>query len=82
MNSQSRVFIGSCGPFSWEDGKVENEKEVEKWEDRKDFNFPHLFLVEMVEKWRNGKKILIDWEEKNDNRKCDLYKFIQEKKWE
>ena len=27
---------------------------VEKWEHIKDFNFPHLCLVEMVEKWRNG----------------------------
>ena len=53
MNSQSRVFIGSYGPFGWEDGNVENEKRVEKWKDRKNFNFHHLCLVGKVKKWRN-----------------------------
>ena len=77
MNSQSRIFIGNYGPFGWEDGKVENEKWVsqkkifekwmEKWKDRKNFNFLHLCLVRKgwkggkVEKW---KFFLIDWEEK------------------
>ena len=28
---------------------------MEKWKDRKVFNFPHLCLVERVEKWRNEK---------------------------
>ena len=26
---------------------------MEKWEDRKDFSFPHLCLVKRVEKWRD-----------------------------
>ena len=26
---------------------------MEKWKDRKVFNFPHLCLVERVEKWRD-----------------------------
>ena len=36
-------------------GRIENGEMMEKWEDRKDFSFPHLCLVGRVEKWRDGK---------------------------
>ena len=28
---------------------------MEKWKDKKDFNFPHLCLVVMAEKWKDEK---------------------------
>ena len=39
----------------WKNGRVENCERMEKWEVRKDLVFPHLCLVEMVEKQKDGK---------------------------
>jgi len=38
----------------WKSGKIENCEMMEKWENRKDFNFPHFCLVriEKVERWK------------------------------
>ena len=41
-------------------GGVENQEDrngerMKKQENRKDFNFPHLYLVGMVEKWKDRK---------------------------
>ena len=46
------------GPFGWNSGKVGEWKinrRMEKWEDRKDLVFPHVYLVGMVEKWEGVK---------------------------
>ena len=34
---------------------IEKSGMMEKWENRKIFSFPHLCLVERVEKWRDEK---------------------------
>ena len=56
-NSGFKEFVGasfihffallSTVPFGWEDRKVkiENKEEMEKRKDRRDFNFPHLYLI-------------------------------------
>ena len=36
-------------------GRMENCGRMEKWEDRKDLVFPHLYLVGGVKKYRDGK---------------------------
>ena len=38
----------------WKSGRIENDRRIEKWEDRKDFNFPPFCLVgsEKVEGWK------------------------------
>ena len=40
------------GVEKWED---RNGERMEKWEDKKDFNFPHLCLVGRMEKWKDEK---------------------------
>ena len=40
-------------------GMIENGKRMEKWEDKKDFNFPYLCLVGRVEKWRDEKRFCL-----------------------
>ena len=52
-------------------------KEIENWEGRRDFNFLSWthgiwFGSQKVEGW---KIVLFDWEEKWDDKKCNLYKF-------
>ena len=42
----------------WKSERIENIGRMEKWEDRKVFSFPHLCLVERVEKWRDGKLLV------------------------
>ena len=39
----------------WKSERIENRGKMEKWEDRKVFSFPHLYLVERVEKRRDVK---------------------------
>lgn len=56
---------------------MKNEKEIEKWEGRRDFNFLSWtygiwFGSAKVEGW---KTVLFGWEEKWDDKKCSLYKF-------
>ena len=41
-----------------ESGRIENREGMEKWEDIRDFSFPHLCLVGRVEKWMDEKKIV------------------------
>ena len=48
---------------------------MEKWEDRKDFVFPHVCLVGEVEKWEGGKLFCLVGEKKGKNGKCNLYKL-------
>ena len=38
----------------WKSGRIENDELMEKWEDRKDFNFSHFCLVESekVDEWK------------------------------
>lgn len=53
----------------WKNGKIKNEKMIEKRENKKDSNFSHLCLVEWVEN-------LFVWLRENwDDRKYTLYKF-------
>ena len=39
----------------WKSGRIKNIKRMEKWENKKDCNFPHLCLIGKMEKWMNGK---------------------------
>ena len=39
----------------WKSKMIENRGRMEKWEDKKVFSFSHLYLVEMVKKWRDRK---------------------------
>ena len=59
---------------------------MEKLEDRKDLVFPHLCLVEGVEKWRDGKLFcLVEIKNERMKNKVDinlllcLYKYINKK---
>ena len=60
--------------WGWKSGKIENKEGMEKWE-RKDFSFPswYLFGGGTVEGWIT---FLFNWEEKLENGKYSLYKFI------
>ena len=42
--------LGYVWMEEWKSGRVENCERMEKWEDRKNLIFPHLCLVERVEK--------------------------------
>ena len=48
---------------------------LEKWDDRKDLDFSHVYLVGKVEKWEGGKKICLVGEKKREDEKCNLYKL-------
>ena len=41
----------------WKSERIENRKGIEKWKDRRDLVFFHLYLVGRMEKWRDGKLI-------------------------
>ena len=61
--------IQTCtkGSFDWRSGKVGGWKisrRMEKWEVRKDLVFPHVCLVEMVEKWEGEKLFSLVGEKK------------------
>ena len=47
-------YLGSNWLEVWKSGRIENGGRMEKWEDRKDFNFPHFCLVRSgkVEGWK------------------------------
>ena len=47
-------YLGSNWLEVWKSGRIENGGRMEKWEDRKDFNFPHFCLVESekVDRWK------------------------------
>ena len=47
---------------------------MEKWEVRKDFVFPHVCLVEGVEKWEDGKHFCLIGKKWEDG-KYSLYKL-------
>ena len=46
--------LGCVWLEEWKSGRIENGGSIEKWEDRKDFNFPPFCLVgsEKVEEWK------------------------------
>ena len=43
----------------WKSWRIENEKGIEKWENKRDLIFSHLCLVGKMEKSRNGKLICL-----------------------
>jgi len=49
--------LGSVWLEEWKSERIENEKGMEKWDDRRDLVFFHLCLVGRMEKWRDGKLI-------------------------
>ena len=49
-------YLGSNWLEVWKSGRIENGGRMEKWEDRKDFNFPYFCLVKN-EKSRRMKKV-------------------------
>ena len=60
ISSSKQIQLNHCdnkGPFGWKDGKWEDRKWKEdgKWEDRKKFSFPHLYLIEKMEKQKDKK---------------------------
>ena len=42
----SLLLLGFVWPEEWKSKMIENGRRMEKWEDRKDFNFSHFCLVE------------------------------------
>ena len=51
----SRKHLGSIWLEEyWKSRRIENSRRMEKWEDRKDFNFSPIYLVESgkVEGWK------------------------------
>ena len=50
----------------WKIERIENEEEIEKWEDRKNLVFSHMYLVRRIEKWGDGKLICLI-EKKNED---------------
>ena len=53
----------------WKSGRIKNEKLIEKWKNKRDFNFSHLCLVEWVE------NLFVLLREKWEDRKYSRYKF-------
>ena len=57
FSPQPNIPLGSIWLGGWKIGwkseNIESRGRMEKWEDRKNFSFPHLCLVERVEKWRD-----------------------------
>ena len=45
--------------------RVENEEEIEKWKERRDLVFSHMYLVGKMKKWRDEKFICLV-EKKNE----------------
>ena len=43
--SLSLSLLGSVWLGGWKSERIENEEGMERWRDRKDFNFPRLYLV-------------------------------------
>ena len=62
-------------------GIINNDR-MENLGDKKYLIFSYVCLIGKMEKWMDGKKKkLFDWKEKwDDDRKCNLYKFILIKK--
>ena len=48
-------LFGSVWLGGWKSGRIENGERMKKWEDRKNFSFPHFCLFGRVEKWRDRK---------------------------
>ena len=54
ININDTPHLGSIWLERWKNGRRENDGMMEKWEDRKDFNFSHFCLVgsEKVKGWK------------------------------
>ena len=44
----NKKFLGSIWLEEWKNERIESDRNVKKWEDRKDFNFPHFCSVGSV----------------------------------
>ena len=55
----------------WKIEKIENREEIEKWEDRKNLVFSHMYLIGKIEKWENEKLIYLV-EKKNEKMKIEI----------
>ena len=51
---RERALLGSVWLKKWKSERIENSERMEKWEDRKDFNFPLFCLIGSgkIEGWK------------------------------
>ena len=82
------VFILICHAFplvirlltiwmgGWKSGKIKNGENLKKWEDKKDFSFFLLYLVERVEKWGDWKFFCLIEKKKRIENRVGIYLLI------